>query len=295
MSRIRSIHPGLWTDEAFVGLSPMARLFLMGLWNECDDMGSFAWSPLSLKMRILPGDNVDANELLAETVAAGIIKQYQHGGKSYGAVRNFCQFQRPKKPNSIHPQPSEIRDWVNTEARSTRDGSEAVGNQLPTDGEKCRQMEDGGDKGKSSEANASAVPAPDLKKQVFDLGVSLVMLSGKTDAEARTMVGMWRKGRKDGDVLAAFLECQAQDISNPLEWLQKRLQAAKWVSKSGYEYRGSDTDVLREAERRGDNDTYWAVKAAMARNGDKPVKKPSDSRRGAPAPIGQLVAARPAA
>lgn len=42
MSRIRSIHPGLWTDEAFVSLSPMARLFLMGLWNECDDMGSFA-------------------------------------------------------------------------------------------------------------------------------------------------------------------------------------------------------------------------------------------------------------
>jgi hypothetical protein len=38
----------------------MARLFFMGLWNECDDYGSFEWSPLKLKMRLLPGDNADA-------------------------------------------------------------------------------------------------------------------------------------------------------------------------------------------------------------------------------------------
>jgi hypothetical protein len=144
MSRIRSIHPGLWTDEAFVSLSPMARLLIMGIWNECDDMGSFAWSPLTLKMRILPADNADAGELLAEMVSAGIVKRYEIAGKSYGAVRNFCQFQRPKKPNSVHPQTDEIREWVNTEARSTRDGAEEVPNQLPTASEIVRQMEDGG-------------------------------------------------------------------------------------------------------------------------------------------------------
>lgn len=144
MSRIRSIHPGLWTDEAFVSLSPMARLFLMGLWNECDDMGSFAWSPLGLKMRILPADAVDAIELLGECVQAGILKRYEVSGKPYGAVRNFCQYQRPKKPNSNHPQTDEVREWVNTEARHARDGSGEEGNQLPTGGEKPRQMEDGG-------------------------------------------------------------------------------------------------------------------------------------------------------
>lgn len=147
MSRIRSIHPGLWTDEAFVSLSPMARLFIMGIWNECDDMGSFAWSPLTLKMRILPADTADAPTLLAEAVAAGILMKYEIDGKAYGAVRNFCQFQRPKKANSTHPQTEEVQKWVNIRARSTRDGSGAEGKELPTGGEKVRQMEDGGWRG----------------------------------------------------------------------------------------------------------------------------------------------------
>lgn len=161
MSRIRSIHPGLWTDEAFVSLSPMARLFLMGLWNECDDSGSFAWSPLGLKMKILPADNADANELLSEMISAGVIMRYEICGKDYGAVRNFCQFQRPKKPNSTYPQTDEVRNWVNLKARELRNGSEAVPDQLPTNGEIPRQMKDGGGKGKeeiSSIEDSSAEP-----------------------------------------------------------------------------------------------------------------------------------------
>jgi hypothetical protein len=161
VSRIRSIHPGLWTDEAFVSLSPMARLLIMGIWNECDDMGSFAWAPLTLKMRILPADNADATALLDEMVSAGIVMRYDIAGKAYGAVRNFCQFQRPKKPNSTHPQTDEVRQWVNTEARSTRDGTEEVPNQLPTASEKCRQMEDGGGNSISAEAKASSHVAPE--------------------------------------------------------------------------------------------------------------------------------------
>lgn len=144
MSRIRSIHPGLFTDEAFVSISPIARIFFIGLWTECDDNGSFEWSPLKLKMRILPADNADASELLAEIERERGIMRYEVNGKAYGAVRNFCQYQRPKKPNSVHPQTDEVRNWVNTDARSTRDGSEPVTHQLPTPSEKPRQMEDGG-------------------------------------------------------------------------------------------------------------------------------------------------------
>jgi hypothetical protein len=167
MSRIRSIHPGLWTDEAFVGLSAMARLFLMGLWNECDDMGSFSWSPLGLKMRILPADSVDANELLAEIQSAGIVMRYEMSGKAYGAVRNFCQYQRPKKPNSSYPQTEEVEKWVNIEARQKRDGSEDVGNQLPTGGEKPRQMEDGG--GEDKEGCSDEQPKARKRASDFEL------------------------------------------------------------------------------------------------------------------------------
>jgi len=161
MSRIRSIHPGLWTDERFVSASPMARLLFMGLWNECDDYGSFEWSPLKLKMRLLPADNADAAELLSELEAAGTVLRYEIGGKSYGAVRNFCQYQRPKKPNSTFPQNAKVRDWVNLDARSTRDGSEEVPNELPTGSELPRQMEEEGgrmEEDKSPNGDSSAEP-----------------------------------------------------------------------------------------------------------------------------------------
>ena len=163
MSRIRSIHPGLWTDERFVSVSAVARLFFMGILNECDDFGSFEWSPLKLKMRLLPADNADAKELLAELVEAGSVMQYEIAGKTYGAVRNFCQYQRPKKPNSTYPQTDEVRDWVNIDARSTRDGSEEVGNESPTGGENARQMKEGGDKGIGRRKETSQ-PSPKIEK-----------------------------------------------------------------------------------------------------------------------------------
>jgi hypothetical protein len=128
MARIRSIHPGLWTDEAFVCASPLARLLFIGIWNECDDRGSFDWSPVKLKMRVLPGDNSDTSELLAELIANSCVMKYEIDGKSYGAVRNFTRFQRPKKPNSIYPQTDEVRNWCGTPS------------------EIAPQREDGGDK-----------------------------------------------------------------------------------------------------------------------------------------------------
>lgn len=169
MARIRSVHPGLWTDEAFVCVSPLARLLFIGIWNECDDMGSFEWSPLKLKMRILPADNADINELLSELAGNNCIVRYEIEGRQYGAVRNFAKYQRPKKPNSLYPQTPEILQWVGTEARSSRDGSEPVTHQFPTASENSRQMEDGGDKmedGGEKErtgkgASASRTPRPD--------------------------------------------------------------------------------------------------------------------------------------
>lgn len=154
MSRIRSIHPGLWTDVDFVGLSAFARLLFVGLWNECDDKGIFVWSPLQLKMRVLPADNVDAAALLDEIEAAGSVKKYEIGGKLYGAVRNFAKFQRPKKPNNIHPASPQILAFAGHDSEPVAFDDDAVGSQLPTGGEIAPQMEDGGGK-KDLEAKAS--------------------------------------------------------------------------------------------------------------------------------------------
>jgi hypothetical protein len=107
MARIRSIHPGQWTDEEFVTVSPLARLLALGLRNEADDEGIFEWKPLQIKMRLLPADNCDVGELLSELLAANQIYRYEIEGRPYGIIRNFKKWQRPKKPNSVHPLPTE--------------------------------------------------------------------------------------------------------------------------------------------------------------------------------------------
>jgi hypothetical protein len=112
MARIRSIHPRLFTDDAFASCSPMARLLAIGIWTEAWDDGVFEWKALSLKMRIFPADSVDVSPLLDELSGLNIVKSFEAGGRKYGAVRNFCRFQRPKKPNLSKVLPNSLREFV---------------------------------------------------------------------------------------------------------------------------------------------------------------------------------------
>lgn len=224
MSRIRSIHPGLWTDERFVSVSSFARLFYMGILNECDDGGVFEWSPLKLKMRILPADNVIADELLAELVTAGSVMKYDIDGRSYGAVRNFCKYQRPKKPNLIHPKVAEVLQFTGT-------SSEPVRNQYPTPSEKSPQRKE---EGGNTDADASGAEAPvDLAKALFDSAVPYLVTHGSKERNARSMVASWRKDHGDGPVIDAVAAAQRNAVSEPIPFIIKYLER-----KDGQQTRG---------------------------------------------------------
>ena len=133
MARIRSIHPGLFTDEAFMTLSDAARITLIGLWVEADDQGVFEWKPLTLKARIRPVNTDDMATLLEEIASVDMCCVRDVDGKRYGYLRNFRKFQRPQKPNAIHPLPDEMATYVGL----VRDHS-------ITDNGKSPQMEDEG-------------------------------------------------------------------------------------------------------------------------------------------------------
>lgn len=147
MARIRSNHPGRWTDEEFVTSSPLARLLLLGLENEADDYGVFAWKTITIKMRILPADDVDVAILLSELEVNNKVKRFEFGGRSYGAIRNFCKFQKPKKPNQYNPLPKRLYSYVGYAGDDLpmgsddgsngngHDSTELVGNQCGTGGE----------------------------------------------------------------------------------------------------------------------------------------------------------------
>jgi hypothetical protein len=166
MARIRSVHPGLFTDEAFVSLSMAARVFVPGLWTECDDHGVFEWKPISLKMKLFAADNVDVGALLDELLNADMVQKFEESGKSFGVVRNFCRYQRPKKPSYRYPFPHQCGTYVGLIYSST----EPVPHQYPTSTEKSPQMEDGGgnrreEKERKNPASAGSTPV------VFESGV----------------------------------------------------------------------------------------------------------------------------
>lgn len=160
MARIRSIHPGIFTDETYMSLTFPARELIKGLWCEADDHGVFEWKPLTIKARIMPADAVDVPALMEELVGAKFVSKYAIEGKLFGAIRNFCKYQRPKKPSFVHPLPNRLRDWVAIKGEAVAvngnesvTGGEPVGNQAGTGGGKSPQMEEGG--GTKEEENSS--------------------------------------------------------------------------------------------------------------------------------------------
>ncbi len=142
MARIRSIHPGLFTDEAFVALSDAAQTLYIGLWTECDDQGVFEWKPLTIRMKLRPTKDGPVEPLLSEMESVNCIRRFTAEGREYGAVRNFRRFQKPKSPNALYPCPADI--GVYTALRpAISEIATAKPPRCPRDGEKSALMEDG--------------------------------------------------------------------------------------------------------------------------------------------------------
>lgn len=93
MARIRTIKPEFFTSEDIVCMSPLARLFYVSLWCESDREGRMEWKPITFKMRYLPGDQCDVNELAKELIARGLIVLYTAEGKQYAEIPTFTEHQ----------------------------------------------------------------------------------------------------------------------------------------------------------------------------------------------------------
>jgi hypothetical protein len=151
MARIRSIHPGIWTDEEFASLPMAARVLYFGLLTEADDNGIFEWKPTGLKMRIFPADKIDIDPLMIELYKGDKIDSFEIEGRKYGAIRNFRKYQRPKKPNTRFPLPEDWRIYVGLGG----DDSEPVENQFGTGGEISPQMEEEGGRRKEEKKDTA--------------------------------------------------------------------------------------------------------------------------------------------
>lgn len=98
MARIRSVKPEFWSDPDVVALPMAARLLFIGCWNHADDYGVLKDDPGRLKLQVLPGDDVDAAELVDLLVAANLLlRRVAPDGTRVLVVRTFCEHQRIDK------------------------------------------------------------------------------------------------------------------------------------------------------------------------------------------------------
>lgn len=107
MARIRTIKPDFWTDEKIVELSDTASLLFIGLWNFADDSGRMEYSPVRIKLQILPTRDVDCVSLLTELATVKLVRIYEVDGKKYLQVNNFDKHQKIDKrsPSKFPPPP----------------------------------------------------------------------------------------------------------------------------------------------------------------------------------------------
>lgn len=103
MARIRTIKPEFFTSEDICNLTPLARLLYIALWCESDKEGRMVWKPLTFKLRYLPGDSVDINELCQELLEAKLVVLY---GEGYAVIPAFKSHQHinPRESDSQLPE-----------------------------------------------------------------------------------------------------------------------------------------------------------------------------------------------
>jgi hypothetical protein len=221
MARIRTIKPEFWTDEKIVSLSPLARLLFIGIWNFVDECGRAVYSPIRLKMQILPAESVEIGGILRELVDAKLIVVYSIEDKDYFQVANFTKHQKidPRYPSKIPPPPK-------TPPTST-DFHRKVAK------EKEKEREDTSSSLRSEE-DAPSAPREnisennlDVRTVLFRQGLAdLAALSGRPPTRLRSMLGKWLRDTNDDAlrVLTLIAKANQDRPAEPLGWIERHLR-----------------------------------------------------------------------
>ena len=93
-------------------MSWQARLTWAYLPCHADREGRLKDAPFTLKLAILPVDNVDMNAVLDELQAKRHIVRYEVEGRRYIQIRNFARYQNPpvrETPSEIPPAPGQAQ------------------------------------------------------------------------------------------------------------------------------------------------------------------------------------------
>ena len=89
MARNRTVSPDFWTWEAVIDCAPMTRLLFIGLQNFADDHGVQPLRPRTIRLQVLPGDEIDdqrVRDMIDELAVRKLVRVYEVEGIEYLAV-----------------------------------------------------------------------------------------------------------------------------------------------------------------------------------------------------------------
>jgi len=232
MARIRTIKPEFFTSEDIVGLSPLARLLYIALWCEADREGRMVWKPKTFKLRYLPADNCNADDLCEELIAAGLVVPY---GDGFAYIPSFARHQHlnPRESVSSLPDPdakvarkarvghaSQRVDDASARVGHAQGGREGKGKE----GEIQTPLSPDGDSPPPPKSSAARVPkCPDgVDAQVWADWLAL-RKSKRAPVTETVLRGAMSEAQKAGMSLDEFLRVWCSRGSQGLQaaWLQR--------------------------------------------------------------------------
>jgi hypothetical protein len=126
MARARNIKPGFFTNADLIECQPLARLLFAGLWCEADRRGILEDRPKTLKIKILPGDNCDVDDLLNELMSRRFIQRYEADGIRCILILNFPKHQNPHRDEKVNTLPAPYQHCAGRVSTPEQHGSSTV-------------------------------------------------------------------------------------------------------------------------------------------------------------------------
>jgi hypothetical protein len=175
-------------------------------------------APTDAQLAVLAGaPAAEIAALLGELESAGVFSRSATGAIYSRRMTDDERKARTARKNGKHGgNPRLCKETGNRASDNPSDNQQVKG------GVKLR-----GQKADGSVDKSTGVSPADPLKLIFDLGVEILTSQGKTEQEARSIIGKWRKGgHLDGAIAAALVEARTRSISNIVEWMPRRLSGS---------------------------------------------------------------------
>lgn len=109
MARIRTVKPELFKHEDLFELEKETklpiRLCFIGLFTCCDREGRFKWRPRTLKLDVIPYDDIDFSRVLDALMTRGFVIKYDVNGEEFGVISSFTKHQVINNRESLSELP----------------------------------------------------------------------------------------------------------------------------------------------------------------------------------------------